>query len=1023
MFQKLKWRYVTKYSSTDGTGQYVMVRDAAVTLKEEKEKVYGQGNWVFVPRSCLPSTLPENEEESRIPPKPAVTTEGPTGVQTPFATLKGSVNPEGVPTTYYFQYGTTTNWNEYSTPPVEIGSGTSPLSESASISGLAGGTTYYFRIVATSAIGTSAGGPVGFTTQPPPTVTTNAATSVLEEQGTLNATVNGNGLTTRVRFEYGETTTYGLSTSWEEVGSGVSNPSTVVTNLRPDTTYHYCVVASNSAGPSGCGQDLSFKTSAHPGLVAANGTVSAASQDINNALYLTTRNLTTGVWQSALLGEGTGTTYSAPSGVVDSGGNVWVAAEGPGNRLLDGVHATTGAWNPSYESAGGTAYSAPSEVIDSLGNIWLAAEGTKHTLVIAERSHSTGAWETWTAVSGEDVHSAPSAAVGSGGEVWIAFEGPNNLLWDGVESSGHTWTPSTEGTSGAVYSAPSEVVDSSGNVWAVGQGTNRTLVVAERVAKTGAWQSSTLITAEDVYSAPSVVVGTGGELWIAFEGPENHIWDGVRTTSGSWNSSYEGPGAAYSAPSEVIDAGGDIVVGAQGAEGSGNVLDIVVRAASTGEWGTTYDQTVGVAPSNTSLPVLQVSGGQPAVGQPVSGTAGGWSGTPEIAYSYQWNACAGSSCSPISGATASSYTPTAIYVGDSLTVTVTASNGFGHTSATSSKSLPVLRIAASVNSSPSMVAVKEGIAVVTQGTANALFMTSATFPPGVWESALLGEVSAYSPPSAVAGSGGELWTGFEGPEDQLWDGVRATSGVWGTSYESPSWTAYSAPSEAIDSSGNVWLVAEGTKHTLVVAERVAKTGVWSLSTLISAEDVYSAPSVVAGSGGELWIGFEGPEDQLWDGVRATSGVWGTSYESPSWTAYSAPSEAIDSSGNVWLVAEGTKHTLVVAERVAKTGVWSLSTLISAEDVYSAPSAVAGTGGELWISFEGPENQLWDGVRATNGVWDTSHESPSWTDYSAPSEVIDSGGNVWVATQGAGNSLEIIVRQAPTGEWVPAYAGG
>ena len=83
-------------------------------------------------------------------------------MQTPFATLKGSVNPEGVPTTYYFQYGTTTNWNEYSTPPVEIGSGTSPLSESASISGLAGGTTYYFRIVATSAIGTSAGGPVGF---------------------------------------------------------------------------------------------------------------------------------------------------------------------------------------------------------------------------------------------------------------------------------------------------------------------------------------------------------------------------------------------------------------------------------------------------------------------------------------------------------------------------------------------------------------------------------------------------------------------------------------------------------------------------------------------------------------------------------------------------------------------------------------------------------------------------------------------------------------------------------------------
>ena len=194
---------------------------------------------------------------------------------------------------------------------------------------------------------------------------------------------------------------------------------------------------------------------------------------------------------------------------------------------------------------------------------------------------------------------------------------------------------------------------------------------------------------------------------------------------------------------------------------------------------------------------------------------------------------------------------------------------------------------------------------------------------------------------------------FRGSQDQLWDGVRGTSGVWDTSYESPSWTAYSAPSETIDSSGNIWLVAEGAKHTLVVAERVAKTGVWALSTLISAEDVYSAPSVVAGSGGELWIGFEGPEDQLWDGVRGTSGVWDTSYESPSWTAYSAPSETIDSSGNIWLVAEGAKHTLVVAERVAKTGVWALSTLISAEDVYSAPSVVAGSGGRLWNWFRGP----------------------------------------------------------------------
>jgi hypothetical protein len=42
---RLGWRYITKYASTDGTGQWVMVRDY--------QKTYGNGNWYFVPRSCM----------------------------------------------------------------------------------------------------------------------------------------------------------------------------------------------------------------------------------------------------------------------------------------------------------------------------------------------------------------------------------------------------------------------------------------------------------------------------------------------------------------------------------------------------------------------------------------------------------------------------------------------------------------------------------------------------------------------------------------------------------------------------------------------------------------------------------------------------------------------------------------------------------------------------------------------------------------------------------------------------------
>jgi hypothetical protein len=41
---RLAWRYVTKYPTTDGT-YWVMARDRAFAS--------GQGNWVFVPLSCL----------------------------------------------------------------------------------------------------------------------------------------------------------------------------------------------------------------------------------------------------------------------------------------------------------------------------------------------------------------------------------------------------------------------------------------------------------------------------------------------------------------------------------------------------------------------------------------------------------------------------------------------------------------------------------------------------------------------------------------------------------------------------------------------------------------------------------------------------------------------------------------------------------------------------------------------------------------------------------------------------------
>jgi len=80
------------------------------------------------------------------PPAPSVTTGG-ADVSGASATLSGSVNPNGVASSYYFQFGTTANYGEQ-TPPRSAGSGASAVSVSGSLSGLAANTTYHYRLVA-----------------------------------------------------------------------------------------------------------------------------------------------------------------------------------------------------------------------------------------------------------------------------------------------------------------------------------------------------------------------------------------------------------------------------------------------------------------------------------------------------------------------------------------------------------------------------------------------------------------------------------------------------------------------------------------------------------------------------------------------------------------------------------------------------------------------------------------------------------------------------------------------------------
>ena len=88
-------------------------------------------------------------------------------------TLRAEVNPEFAATTYQFQYGTSTSYGSSTPESPSVGADHVAHAVSINLSGLAPGTAYHFRIVATNPFGTTDGLDQAFTT-----ITTPLPTSI-----------------------------------------------------------------------------------------------------------------------------------------------------------------------------------------------------------------------------------------------------------------------------------------------------------------------------------------------------------------------------------------------------------------------------------------------------------------------------------------------------------------------------------------------------------------------------------------------------------------------------------------------------------------------------------------------------------------------------------------------------------------------------------------------------------------------------------------------------------------------------
>jgi hypothetical protein len=197
---------------------------------------------------------------------PGVVTSAASSVTVSSATLNGSVDPNGRATTWYFEYGTSTSYGS-KTPAKSAGTGTGSAPVSAQVSGLTGGRTYHFRLVATSDAGTTNGADATFVTSSAPSAATDDATSIAPTSARLNGTVTPNGLSTTWYFQYGTSTSYGSKTSTKGAGSGTTaqKESAALTGLKVATVYHFRIVASNSGGTN-VGSDHTFSTSVPPAV-------------------------------------------------------------------------------------------------------------------------------------------------------------------------------------------------------------------------------------------------------------------------------------------------------------------------------------------------------------------------------------------------------------------------------------------------------------------------------------------------------------------------------------------------------------------------------------------------------------------------------------------------------------------------------------------------------------------------------------------------------------------------------------
>ena len=202
---------------------------------------------------------------------PTTASNAATSVAATTATLNGTANPNGLPTTAVFEWGTSSGLTSYSTTSSQsVGSGASTVAVKADLTGLTASTTYYFRAMAQNSLGPQRSSILSFTTLPSAVVLSSPADGATNQTTTLTLTWSTSPGAIRYRLQLSTSATFSplivddttLTSTTRQVGP-----------LSYSTTYYWRVSAASAGGSSPFSQTFSFSTLPSP---ATSFTLSAS---------------------------------------------------------------------------------------------------------------------------------------------------------------------------------------------------------------------------------------------------------------------------------------------------------------------------------------------------------------------------------------------------------------------------------------------------------------------------------------------------------------------------------------------------------------------------------------------------------------------------------------------------------------------------------------------------------------------------------------------------------------------------